>query len=256
MNKKLNEITNNNQGCLMKIVEYENSDNVVVEFQDKYRGIVHTSYRAFCKGSVKNPYYPTAYGVGIIGNKYPRSKNRKNIKEYITWRDMLRRCFDVEYKEKHPTYKDVTCCKEWLNYENFYEWLHSQENFDKWLNGDKWSIDKDILVKGNKIYSPEMCVLSPHNVNSLFVKCDSTRGSLPIGVVKDKYGFIASYHNPYISNKSNYIGHYSTFEKAFYEYKVYKENIIKQIAQIEYESGNITEQCYRAMMEYEVEITD
>ena len=35
-----------------------------------------------------------------------------------------------------------------------------------------------------------------------------------------------------------------------------KENLIKQIANIEYANGNIAENCYNAMMNYKVEITD
>lgn len=40
------------------------------------------------------------------------------------------------------------------------------------------------------------------------------------------------------------------------KYKKHKEEIIKQVAEIGYKSGNITKQCYDAMMAYEVEITD
>ena len=63
--------------------------------------------------------------------------------------------------------------------------------------------------------------------------------------------------NDWCLDKAVEIGYYSTPEKAFYlGYKPYKENIIKQVAQIEYDNGNITEECYQAMMNYEVEIDD
>ena len=255
-NNRLGEEKNNNQGSLMRIIEYNKCSDIVIEFQDKYKTRVYTNYQAFNSGNVNNPYYPSAYGVGITGNKYPVSVNRKNIKEYRTWRDMLRRCFDEEYREKHPTYKDTTCCDDWLLYENFYEWLHKQENFDKWLNGKRWSIDKDIIIKGNKIYSPDTCLLVPHNVNSLFTKGDAMRNDLSIGVAKCSDGYMAHCHNTFKSKKSEYIGIYSTPKQAFQAYKKYKENIIKQIAQEEYNKGNIIEKCYDAMMEYKVEITD
>jgi hypothetical protein len=61
--------------------------------------------------------------------------------------------------------------------------------------------------------------------------------------------------NP-LSNSREYIGTYPTPEKAFYAYKQYKEKLIKQVAQIEFDNGNITKECYEAMMNYEVEITD
>lgn len=243
----------------MKIIVYNTYNDIVIQFQDAYKAEIHTSYQCFKSGSVKNPYTPSVYGVGIIGNKYPISStgNDKHTKEYNTWLDMVSRCYNKKLKEKYPTYKEAVCCEEWLLYDNFYEWLHSQENFDRWLNGDKWNIDKDIIVKGNKIYNPKNCCLVPHIVNCLFVKCDSIRGSLPIGVIKTEkdFGYHAKCRNPF-TGKKDYLGNYQTIEKAFQAYKKHKEDIIKQVAEIEYKNGNITEECYRAMINYKVEITD
>ena len=115
---------------------------------------------------------------------------------------------------------------------------------------------KKLLNKGNKVYSPENCCLIPQNVNCLFLKRESERGEYPIGVrYRDGYGFLASCHNPF-TDKSEDLGSYSTPEKAFYIYKAYKEDIIKRVAEIEYNVGNITKACYEAMMNYEVEIDD
>ena len=244
----------NNQGCLMKIVEYNNATDIVVEFQDVYKTKIKTEYGNYIKGNVKNPYYPSIYGVGIIGNKY-HDINLNNIKEYKIWCSMLQRSFDKRTKEKCVVYQDVTCCDEWLMFENFYEWLHKQENFDKWNDENHWDIDKDILLKGNKIYSPDTCVLIPHSVNSLFTKSDRARGKFPIGVYKHYKKYQVSCQN-ILLNCREFLGTYNTPEEAFVVYKKYKENLIKQVAQIEYSKGNITKQCYDAMMNYEVEITD
>lgn len=255
-NIRLGEEKLNNQGNLMKIIEYIDKNNVIVQFQDEHKAEVHTNYQLFSKGNVKNPYYPSVYGIGIIGNKYPVSINRIKTKEYATWNRMLERCFNNKFKEKHLTYTNVTCCKEWLLYENFYEWLHKQGNFDKWFNGERWCLDKDIIIKGNKIYSPDTCCLIPQNVNSLFTKSNTIRGNFPIGVIKKGHKYIAQCENP-INNKRGYVGSYLTLEDAFYSgYKPRKENLIKQIAAIEYTKNNITKECYEAMMNYKVEITD
>lgn len=245
-----------NQGCLMKIVEYNKSSDIVVEFQDEYKARVKTVYGNFKLGSVRNPYAPTVYGVGMTGNRYPAKLNGRNTKEYDTWTNMLQRCFNDKLKKKQPTYEKVDCCEEWLHFEKFYEWLHNQSNFDKWYENKRWAIDKDILVKGSKVYSPDTCCLVPQNVNCLFLKREAERGEYPIGVrYRDDDGFIAKCHNPF-TNKNEEIGSFSTPERAFQSYKVYKEKIIKQVAQIEFDVGNITEQCYQAMMNYEVEIDD
>lgn len=253
--QRVGETNINNQNCLMKIVEYNGRRDVIVEFQDEFKGKVHTCYNHFVSGDVKNPYYPNVYGVGIVGNKYSSRENHKIVKEYSIWYSMLQRCFDKDYMKKFPTYDNVTCCEEWLLYENFYEWLHIQENFDKWLNGEKWALDKDILVKGNKVYSPETCCLVPHYINSLFLKNDTSRGGLPIGVSKNGGKFMAYCNNPF-AQKREYLGTRETEQQAFTIYKQYKESLIKQIAQIEYNKGNITKKCYEAMIDYKVEITD
>ena len=258
MKKKDNivgETSVNFQKCLMKIIIYNNCKDVVVEFQDEYLAKVHTTYQHFKDGGVKNPYYPSVYNIGITGSKYPVKINNKITKEYNAWRHMLGRCYDEKYKRKEPTYQNVVCCDEWLLYENFYEWLHSQPNFNKWLSNDGWAIDKDILIKGNKTYRPELCCLVPQRVNSLFVKNDATRSNLPIGIdiADDKYMVRCG---NYLNNSRDYFGLYDGVESAFRCYKINKEKIIKQAAQEEYDQGNITKECYEAMLKYEVEITD
>ncbi len=256
-NERLGEEKLNHQGCLMKIIEYNNANDIIVEFQDKYKGRVSTIYANYKVGNITNPYFATVLNVGMIGSKYKTSKNGKHTKEYTAWCSMLTRCYSDDFKKQRETYENVICCKEWLLFENFYEWLHSQENFDKWYNGKKWALDKDILIKNNKIYSPSTCCLVPDRINSIFLKSDKRRGDLPIGVsCYDWDGhtyYILSISRKIHNHPSKY---FKSPEDAFCYYKNLKENIIKQVAQEEYNKGNITKQCYEAMMKYQVEITD
>lgn len=245
----------NKQGCLMIIVEYNNSDDIIIEFQDEYKTKVNTQYCNFKSGSIKNPYAPTVYDVGITGCKYPISIDCELTREYVLWHSMMCRCFDDRFKDAQPTYKSVSCCNEWLNFENFYEWLISQENYKKWFNEKWWALDKDIIMKNNNVYSPRTCCIVPQNVNCLFLKRKADRGDLPIGVRRVRDMFESSCSNPF-TGKNERLGKYKTIEEAFQAYKTYKENIIKQVAQIEYEKGNIVKSCYDAMMNYKVEIND
>ena len=209
----------NNDGCLMRIIKYSRYDDIVVEFQDKYNARVHTDYNCFISGRVKNPYYPSVYGVGITGDKHPVSLgNRVCTKEYITWKSMLSRCFDNKYKAIEPAYCDATCCEEWLMFDNFWEWIHSQPNYDKWLNEEDWALDKDILSKGNKVYSNDFCCLVPRTINNILIKRDRERGDLPIGVTKHGDRFRARCENP-ILGKRKHIGVFDTVEEAFNAYK-------------------------------------
>lgn len=247
---RVGETNYNKQGSLMKIIEYNTNKKIIVEFQDKYHARVNTRYAFFIDGSVRNPYDKSVYGFGIVGNKYS-----SHTKEYQAWHNILTRCFDNIYKEKYPTYQNAVCCEEWALYENFYEWLHEQENFDKWLNNNGWNIDKDIIIKGNKVYSPETCCLVPNNINKLLTKNDAKRGHLPIGVTIDDGQYCASCNNPF-TKKTKFLGYYSSSKYAFLAYKKYKENWIKEIAKEEYSKGNITEKCFNALINYEVEIDD
>lgn len=244
----------NNKGQQMKIVDYVNYENITIQFSDGT--VVKGSVGNFKKGMVKNPNAPEVLGIGIIGDKYSiRDTEGKIIKEYITWRLILERCYSEKshQRDKSKVYSGCSVCKEWFYFPNFYDWLHSQGNYDKWKCGG-FSIDKDIILKHNKLYCPQYCCLVPAYINNAFTKHDSARGKYPIGVIKNQYGTYDARVNYY--GKSIHLYGYSTPEEAFYAYKERKESIIKEYAEREYKKGNITAECYNAMIQYKVEITD
>ena len=163
---------------------------------------------------------------------------------------MLARCYDPKYTQKHPTYKQCEVCEEWHNFQNFAQWF---ENNYYEIDKQVMNLDKDILIKENKIYSPETCVFVPQNINKLFTKRDNNRGNFPVGVSYNKSSKkYKSYCNT--DKKQNFLGYYTTPEEAFQAYKQFKENYIKQVAD-EYKDL-IPEKLYNAMYEYEVEIED
>ena len=243
------DIKPNKYGSKMKIVKYINCHNVVVNFID-YDYEVKTSYRCFLSGAVKCPYDKIVYGNGFIGvGKYKSKEGNSMTKQYQIWKDMLRRCYDDKFHKKHPTYKDCEVCDEWLNFQNFAKWY--DKNYYK-IENEQMHLDKDILIKGNKIYSPETCVIVPQVINDLFVKNNKSRGDLPIGVTFDKS------RNKYIGQckKGNMKStkRFDNIDEAFYFYKTNKENYIKYIA--EKYKNKIPSKLYYAMLNYEVEITD
>ena len=232
----------------MKIIKYINTKKVVIKF---YSGFVTTkSYRAFIDGEIRNPYYKSIYGVGYLGEgKYKINKNGKVTKCYKTFSHMIDRCYNMESYDKQHTYANCTVCDEWHNYQNFAKWY--ENNFYQ-IPNELMCIDKDILIKGNKIYSPETCVFVPKNINSLFTKRDADRGECVIGVTQDKSGSYKAQYN--VDGKITYLGAYHSEEKAFNIYKIKKEKLIKNIAD-EYKKY-IPENLYDAMYKYIVEITD
>ena len=254
----------NNEGCVVKIVEYNNSHDVIVEFEDEHKYRVHTSYQAFKKGKCKNPFYPSMYGYGYLGtDKEGNTPNVNELKdgklcatqEYHKWQSMLQRCFDNKYKEKYPTYKDTACCERWLCFANFLEDFEILKQEYSWNENEKLNLDKDILHKGNKIYGLENCVLVPDWVNSLFTKSDAKRGDCPIGVSYHK-GAKKYQAHCHINGKFIGLGLYNTPEEAFNAYKMAKENEIKRIVNDCVSKGFMTKdsRLYKAMISYQVEI--
>jgi len=94
---------------------------------------------------------------------------------YDRWMNMLRRTFKQEYKEKHPTYLDGSVCEEWRYFTVFKAWMEKQ-------NWEGLDLDKDILIKGNKTYSPDACCFVPPRINKLLNIRHNSRGATPIGV--------------------------------------------------------------------------
>lgn len=246
------------QGYLMTLVEYHTSRNIIVEFSDPQKHRVKTEWEIFNDGKTICWELPTVFNKGIVGDMHNKIPQMAKSKEYSSWYLILERCYCNTVHDKRPKYKECTICDEWLYFENFYQWLHKQSNYDVWSKLPYSAVDKDILIKGNKIYSPQTCCLVPYNVNTLFVKNDAKRGELPLGVRYHKVinKFTSQYSDPFNNNRIQYIGNFETPEEAFYAYKKEKERVIKQVAEDEYLKGTISKKCYDAMIKYQIEITD
>ena len=59
------------------------------------------------------------------------------------------------------------------------------------MENQKWEgleLDKDLLVKGNKIYGPDTCCFLPGAINSLFSHGQKKKNNLPEGVTLNPNG--------------------------------------------------------------------
>lgn len=168
---------------------------------------------------------------------------------YKVWSNMLRRCYDEKWRHRNPAYAGCTVCEDWLTYSNFRIWF-----IERYQDG--YQLDKDIKVHGNRIYSPETCLLVPKTINTLFVSKRASRGEYPIGVSYLRGKYAAAISKTDGRKGATYIGIYSTPVEAFEAYKAAKEAHIKEIAEIYYKEGKINEEVYLALMRYEVLITD
>ena len=251
--ERLGETRMMNCGEIAFIVNYAHYNDITVQFKTTGE-LIKTTYSSFKNGFVKSRFKPSVYGVGIIGNEKSIDENGDTIKSYLVWKSMLRRCYSDKEQKKYPTYKDCYVCPEWLNYSNFKKWFN--DNYYE-IDGEQMALDKDILMKGNKVYSPNTCMFVPQNINKLFIKRNKARGEYPIGVTfnknKNKYtAFCNIFYNG--KSKQKNLGYYNTIEEAFNAYKQFKEANIKQIA--DYYKDKIPNKLYEAMYNYKVEITD
>lgn len=221
-------------------VEYKNSDTRVCIICPAHGEFWQRPSRHLCGGGCSQcPHTFGAYGIIDV-------KGATNDKSYRKWKSMLNRCYSVYYHKNKPTYIDCKVCDEWHIFSNFKKWFDAN-----YIEG--CHLDKDILVKGNKLYSPDTCCFIPAQINSLFTKRNKDRGTLPIGVALHDSKYQAHFCG---RGKLNHLGTFDTPEEAFYAYKKAKEQYIKELAEKYFQEGKITEKVYNALMKYEVEITD
>lgn len=245
----IGEIRINNQGDIGKIVDYNGTNEIVIEFQDekKFRKII--TYSNWKKGTFKNPYRKNIFGIGCVGNS-PTKINNAKIKSYMVWYAMMQRCYDTKSMYDKPTYEKCLVSKEWHCYEDFIPWFN--ENYYE-IQDEEMCLDKDILIRNNHIYSPDTCIFVPQAINKLFTKRQLHRGKYPIGVSYNRRSnsFAAACSK---SGKYETIGYYNNPYDAFLAYKHEKELIIKIVAE-EYKSL-IPQRLYDALIRYEVYIND
>lgn len=250
--ERLGEENYNTYGTLMKIIEYNSSQSIIVEFQDEYKTKVKCKYCQFKNGTLASPYNKTVYNVGYIGEGDYNHKNNPIIWGF--WHDLIARNYDPYFINKHLTYKDCFVENDLLCFQNFAHWFN--ENYYE-CDNEQMCIDKDILKKGNKIYSKETMIFVPQSINKLFIKQENKRGDLPIGVTWDENcrKFRASIRVKYKDEKNKQLTkRFNTVIEAFKWYKEQKEREIQRRAD-EYKNM-IPQKLYEAMYNYKVEWED
>lgn len=187
------------------------------------------------------------YGVGVNDRRYPVYVAGKPIKEYDVWRQVLVRCYDPKYQKKRPSYVGCLVSENFKNFSFFYEWAQKQIGFGQ----EDYHLDKDLLIKGNKLYSEDTCLFLPSRLNTLLLASKAVRGSLPIGVCAHNGKFLAQcLRKP----ASHHVGVFDTPELAFLAYKEAKEAYIK--SETQKWQARIDPRAYAALMAYEVLPTD
>lgn len=210
-NKYENKIYNSTSCGEFKVIEYKDAKNVKIEFiTTGYITIVGSGN--VTSGSVKDVMLPNVYKIGYFGKGCYARKTHPKI--YDIWHNMMSRCYNHKNLCKSKSYKNVTVCKSWHNFQNFAKWF--EENY---IEG--FQLDKDLLQYGveNKVYSPDTCVFLPLKINSFLAHHQSTNTSGFTGVCLSR---CRKKHraniNCFKTNKYKSLGYFKTAEQAFIVY--------------------------------------
>ena len=191
-------------------------------------------------------------GIGINDKSRPARVNTKRERAYTLWVNMLVRTTKA-YWDKFPTYIGVEVSDNFKSYSYFYDWCQEQVGFNN-NSASTWQLDKDLLIKGNKLYGEDTCVFVPKEINFLLLGNNVDRGDCPIGVYLNKRvgRYVASCCIG--AGETQSLGYYETKEGAFQAYKKAKEAYIKVVA--DNWKQDIDFRVYQALINYRVEITD
>lgn len=115
-------------------------------------------------GHIEDCRAKTVYGVGYLDTniKIPARGTSPIRKAYDLWANMLRRCYGGYAR----CYTDCTVDVRWHSFKNFLNALPELDGYDEWVSGKDMHLDKDIKVKGSRIYSKDTCMFVPASVNT------------------------------------------------------------------------------------------
>lgn len=167
--------------------------------------------------------------------------NGKQSSAYQAWNAMLQRCYDHKYQARQPTYIGCSVCPEWLYFSNFQRWF--DENYR-----EGFALDKDILVAGNKIYSPKTCRYVPQYLNLLLTDRGAARGELPLGIDRNNMSYRARCNDGHGKNLTKTFKH---LEDAVAWYKQTKKRVVKEQAIRAFLDNDIKTDVYLALVRRE-----
>lgn len=180
------------------------------------------------------------HNVGYMGEGIHSSREYSKVNPvYRVWVDMLKRCYSLTYASKFVTYRGCTVHPDWHNFQVFAEWYTNNDSY-----GLGYELDKDILFKGNKVYSAETCCLVPKELNYVVTTDKGMKSDTPCGVsltINNTYQSRIS-----INGKRVSLGFFKSSDLAYEAYVTAKESHLKAKA-LEWQ-GRIEHKVFEALM--------
>lgn len=229
----------NSEGFEYVITHYEDAHNVEITWFSGEKEWVESAHAH--KGTTKYLNKRGTFGVGYLGygrfipgeKRIPHGCERMPHNLWRAWVRMLERC--VGDRVKNPSYEGCTFDESWVNCQSFIEWGILQKGHDRLeSNGKTWQLDKDILVNGNRVYSPETCVFVPNEINTHFKDVEKGKdGYYGVNEIEPKHpnakrGWVARCCN--VKKEREYLGFYDNPTDAYIAYRTRKIEVMSDLA--------------------------
>lgn len=242
-------------------IQFHSTESTVGGIIDGY---IH-EYAYFKKYGRKNPFERSFLGVGYLGEFRATSSDKNTpvrTKLLRIWEDMIKRCYDPTCNNaKNYHDKNVVVDSRWHNFHNFYLWAIDKDQ-GGFIYNMNMSLDKDLFQfnRSNKVYSPEVCVFLPHNINTSLASLErevnkSGDFNLPPGVVYERSGkYTARIHLAFNGKVflRKQIHTSESLSEVYSTYVVIKEHYLKELASYYYSMNLINsralDQLYKIKM--------
>lgn len=231
-----------------EIIYYGSVEDVLIRFHNTGY-VTKSGMQRIRAGGVVDKLAPTSYGVGYFGEN-PLAVcqvDGKKSKEYVLWQSMMQRCYSSVRHDASPNYIGCSVSDYFKSFGNFYDWCQSQDGFKL----DGWALDKDLLFKGNTMYSEDNCVFLPSHINTFLVKPPKPNKTGYIGVSyveKDKrYKAVISKYGKQMPSK-----YFKTAEEASNEYVKLKKQHAVELA--DQHKDNLDVRAYHGLCNYEPDV--
>ena len=201
------------------VEDYQATPTPKLGVHNKKRGLIHGV-------GINDADYVTEIKetIGYVG-KTQKTKLIWICPFYRKWRHMLERCYSAKCQMKRPTYIGCTVCDEWKYFSKFRAWMIAQD----WEGKE---LDKDLLFRGNKLYSPETCCFLSRCVNVFITEVKTNSGEWPVGVSWNKREkiFVACCQNPFQKKNRGFIGKFHSASEAHEAWRAKKLEYARNLA--------------------------
>lgn len=230
-------------GSRCKVILYRGEHDVLIEFIDEHKYQVSVTARRLRLGSLRNPFRPSAHGVGYMGiGEFSSKLDGKDTLAYSRWSGILQRVYSEKFLDENPTYRGCKVVDEWHNFQVFAKWFTSQ----KFYGAKGYDIDKDILDPSSKTYGPDTCRLVPNAINKLLLDSKTRRGDLPKGLTATPYNRYAVQLGK--KGVATYIGTTDSISEGVEMYKAAKTKHVREMA-LEYKD-QIDEDIFEVLINW------